>query len=79
MPLIVSGPLVVSPDREVTSMINIADLFELFGEIAGIDVHQVVPSRILWIRLPMLPYLTNPNQPSIRTSNFTQAPTTSTQ
>ncbi len=73
VPLIVSGPLVVAPDREVTSMINIADLFQLFGEIAGVDVHQAVPSSHILDSMSMLPYLTNPNQPEIRTSNFTQA------
>jgi hypothetical protein len=73
VPLIVAGPLVNSPDREVTAMINVADLFQLFGEIAGVDVHQVVPSTHVLDSQAMLPYLTNPNQPSIRTSNFTQA------
>lgn len=73
VPLIVSGPLVVSPGREVTSMINIADLFELFGEVAGIDVRQVVPPSHTLDSASMLPYLVNPNQASIRTSNFTEA------
>lgn len=71
VPLIVSGPLVVSPDREVTSMINIADLFQLFAEIAGLDVHQVVPPTHTIDSVSMLPYLVNPNQAEIRTSNFT--------
>jgi hypothetical protein len=73
VPLIVSGPLVVSPNREVTSMVNITDVFQLFGEIAGIDVHKVVPKSHILDSQSMLPYLTNPNQPSIRTTNFTQA------
>ncbi len=73
VPLIVSGPLVASPDREVTSMVNIADLFQLFGEIAGVDVHKAVPPSHILDSQAMLPYLTNPNQASIRTSNFTQA------
>jgi hypothetical protein len=72
VPLIVSGPMVESPDREVTSMVNIADLFQLFGEIAGIDVHKVVPKSHILDSRSMLPYLTNPTQPSIRTTNFTQ-------
>ena len=72
VPLIVSGPMVASPDREVTSMVNIADLFELFGEIAGIDVHKVVPKSHILDSQSMLPYLTNPTQPSIRTTSFTQ-------
>jgi len=70
VPLIIAGPLVNNPDRVVSSMVNVADLFELFGEIAGIDVHKTVPRPI--DSASMLPYLRNPNQPSIRTTNFTQ-------
>lgn len=72
VPLIVAGPLVASPGREVTAMVNVADLFQLFGEIAGINVREVVPPSHILDSAAMLPYLTNPNQPSIRTSNFTQ-------
>ncbi len=70
VPLIVAGPLVQSPDRIVSHMVNVADLFELFGEIAGIDVHATVPRTI--DSVSMLPYLLNPDQPGIRSSNFTQ-------
>ncbi|HSF33590.1 MAG TPA: sulfatase-like hydrolase/transferase [Candidatus Tectomicrobia bacterium] len=72
VPLIVAGPLVNAPDREVQHMVNIADLFELFGEIAGVDVRKVVPKSHLLDSASMLPYLTNPDQESIRQSNFTQ-------
>jgi len=52
-------------------MVNIADLYQLFGEIAGIeDVQARVPRKIDAQR--MLPYLTQPDQGSIRTWNFTQ-------
>jgi hypothetical protein len=70
VPLIVAGPLVKSPSRAVTSMTNIADIFQLFGEIAGLDVHKTVGRDI--DSQPMLPYLTDPKQASIRTTNFTQ-------
>jgi hypothetical protein len=70
VPLIVAGPLVRRPDREVPSMVNIADLYQLFGEIAGIDVPQSVPRTIDSVAL--LPYLVNPRQSSIREWNFTQ-------
>jgi hypothetical protein len=70
VPLIISGPLVVAPNREVTSMVNIADLFQLWGEFVGIDVHQVDPHII--DSMSMLPYLTNPQQGDIRQVNFTQ-------
>ena len=70
VPLIVAGPVVVQPNRAVNAMVNEVDIFQLFGELAGIDVHQAVP-RIL-DSYSMLPYLTNPNQGSIRDYNFTQ-------
>jgi hypothetical protein len=70
VPLIVAGPMVRRPNRDVNSMVNIADVFSLFGEVAGIDVHQAVP-RILDAR-PLAPYLTNPNQASIRDFDITE-------
>ena len=71
-PLIVAGPLVVGPGRSVAHQVNAVDLFQLFGEIAGVDVRAVVPPTHVLDAEPMLPYLTNPNQPSVRKYNFTQ-------
>lgn len=70
VPVLVSGPLVVQKNRDIDHMVNIADMFELFGEIAGANVHQLVPRTI--DSRAMLPYLTNPKQKSIRKQNFTQ-------
>ena len=70
VPLIVSGPLVVQPNRNVEHMTNMVDVFQLFGEIAGIDVKKAVP-RII-DSAPLMPYLTNVDQSSIRSLNFTQ-------
>lgn len=71
VPLIVAGPMVNSPDREVGNMVNIADLYELFAEVAGIEnVHDVVPRAL--DSAPMLPYLTTPGVASQRDYNFTQ-------
>jgi arylsulfatase A-like enzyme len=70
VPLIVAGPQVKKPDRSVTHMVNIADLYQLFGELAGIDVPASVPHTL--DSMAMLPYLTNPKQNSIRSFNFTQ-------
>ncbi len=72
VPLIVAGPLVSAPNREVGAMVNVADLFQLFGEIAGVDVRKAVPASHILDSASVLPYLTNPEQGSIRTSNFTQ-------
>lgn len=72
VPLIVAGPLVNGQDRDVMPMVNIADVFELFGEIAGVDVHKTVPKSHILDSVSMLPYLTNPKQDSLRKTNFTQ-------
>jgi arylsulfatase A-like enzyme len=72
VPLMIAGPMVSSPNRDVESMVNIADLFQLFGEIAGIDVRKAVPSSHILDSAPMLGYLTNPDPPSIRKTNFAQ-------
>ncbi|WP_255561306.1 sulfatase-like hydrolase/transferase [Polynucleobacter sp. Fuers-14] len=69
-PLIVAGPMVAAPDREVDHMVNMVDLFQFFGELAGLDAHALVPRTIDSVGL--LPYLTKPDQSSLRTINFTQ-------
>ncbi len=72
VPLIIAGPLVKSPEREVSAMVNVADLFELFGEIAGVDVHKAVPKSHKLDSKPLLSYLTRPKTKNIRKFNFTQ-------
>jgi hypothetical protein len=69
VPLIVAGPLVVAQNRDVEHMVNMVDVYRLFGEIAGIDVATAVPRTI--DAAPLLPYLTKADQSSIRTLNFT--------
>jgi len=68
-PLIIAGPQVVQPDREVDHMVNMVDLFQFFGELAGLDVHKEVPRTVDSVGI--LPYLTNPDQASLRSINFT--------
>jgi hypothetical protein len=68
-PLIVAGPPVASPNREVDHMVNMVDLFQFFGELAGIDVHKAVPRTL--DSAPLLPYLSDPGQASLRSINFT--------
>jgi hypothetical protein len=70
VPLIVAGSVVASPNRDVAHMINTVDIFQLFGELAGINVPRAVPRMV--DSAPLLPYLVNPNQASVRSVNFTQ-------
>jgi len=74
VPLIVAGDRVKHPGRTVDALINEADLFELFAAVAGVNVHDptVVPASHTLDSQPMLPYLTNPGQQSIRKFSFTQ-------
>lgn len=71
VPLIVAGPQVAAPNREVDHMVNAVDLFQFFGELAGVDAHREVPRTLDSVGL--LPYLTQAGQPSLRTVNFTMA------
>lgn len=72
VPLLMAGPMVASPGREVPHMINSADLYRLFAEAAGADVDAAVPSHRPVDARPALAYLENPAQPSIREFNFTE-------
>ncbi len=73
VPAIVAGPVVKRPGRQVKAMVNIADLYQLVGELAGIDVHASVPAIV--DAESMLPYLKNPNRASIRKTNYTEVGT----
>lgn len=73
VPLIVAGPQVVQPGREVEHMVNTVDLFQFFGELAGIDVHKRVPRTVDSVGL--LPYVKQPAQGTLRSINFTQSGT----
>lgn len=72
VPLVVAGPLVAEPGRDVEAMLNSADLYALFAEIAGIDLSEVLPANRTVDAHPVLPYLTNPAQDAVRATNFTE-------
>lgn len=82
-PMIVAGYGVVQPGRSVGDLVSVVDLFQLFGEIAGIDVHSAVPPERALDSQPVLPYLRNADADAIRSTVFTeigdgQKPTTVT-
>jgi len=72
VPLIVAGAQVAAPNRDVAAQVNIADLYQLFGELAGIDARKEIPNTRALDAVSMLPYLTNPAQTSLRQTNWTQ-------
>lgn len=70
-PGLVVGPGIVEPGRAVDAMVNIVDLYQLIGELAGIeDVHAEVPRPL--DSQSLKPYLDDPWQVPIRTSNYTE-------
>jgi arylsulfatase A-like enzyme len=71
-PMIVAGPGVAQPGRTVGNLVSVVDLFQLFGEIAGIDVHDAVPSGRMLDSQAVLPYLRNASQAPIRSTAFTE-------
>ncbi len=69
VPGFVSGPE-AKKGGQVNRMVNIADLYQLFGELAGIDVHASVTATV--DAESMLPYLKRPGRASIRQTNYTE-------
>lgn len=69
VPLVISGPMVEQPDRNVEHMINAVDLFQLFADTAGVDLDELVPRGT--DAQEMLSYLSDPQRDSVREYNFT--------
>jgi arylsulfatase A-like enzyme len=72
VPLVIAGAGVASPGRSVDAMVNVADLYQLFGEAAGVDVRATVPATHALDAKSMIGYLRDPNAPAVRAFNFTQ-------
>ncbi len=72
VPLLVAGPVVQQPGREVPHPVNATDLYRLFADIAGADVDGAIPASRPLDAQPVLPYLADPAQPAIRAVNFTE-------
>lgn len=72
VPLLVAGPMVKEPGREISHQVSSPDLYQLFAEIAGANVADNVPDNRPVDAQPMLAYLTDPGQAPIRTLNFSE-------
>ncbi|CAM5217694.1 hypothetical protein CDEF62S_05675 [Castellaniella defragrans] len=72
VPLLIAGPMVQQPGREITHPVSSPDLYRLFAEIAGADVAASVPANRPLDAQPMLAYLTAPDQGAIRSLNFSE-------
>lgn len=72
VPLIVAGAGVTSPGRSVDNLVNITDLFQFFGDVAGLKVKEIVPPSHQLDSKPLIPYLTSPAAQPVRETSFTQ-------
>jgi arylsulfatase A-like enzyme len=72
VPLIVAGGFVQSPGREVAELINVTDLFQFFGDVAGLNVAEVVPPSHQLDSKALMPYLLSPSAPPVRTTSYTE-------
>ena len=71
VPLVIAGPRVQNPGREVSHMTNTVDLYRFFGEAAGINVSKVVPDSHTLDSKRLMPYLLDPSHGPIRKTNYT--------
>ncbi|MHC4512785.1 MAG: sulfatase-like hydrolase/transferase [Planctomycetota bacterium] len=72
VPLIVSGPTVKSPGREVKALVHSVDVFDTIAELSGLDARKVVSAGVEIDSISIVPYLTNPNQSPLREFVYTE-------
>lgn len=65
VPLIVSGPG-VSAGAATDALVNSADLFATTLELSGADLAEVLPEDLVHDSTSFLPYLSDPDRPSLR-------------
>ena len=66
VPLIVSGPSVVEPGREVRAVANTVDLFATVLQLAGVDLEASLPPELPIDSISLVPYLLDSYQPPQR-------------
>ena len=71
VPLIVNGPSVVAPGRDVTGLVGVSDVFATLIELAGVDAGTFPPALTL-DSISLVPYLQDPLQTSLRTTVYSE-------
>ena len=74
VPLIIAGPLVEEPGREVTALVDTTDVFSTVAEIAGVDTRSSERKAAGPIdSMSLVAYLTDPDAPSLRKRVYTES------
>jgi len=80
VPMIVTSPLITSPGGTSDALVHVVDVFASVTALAGIDSHSLTrpdllggpDQEIVTDGISFLPYLVDPNQPSIRQTVYTE-------
>ena len=72
VPLLISGPKVVNPDRSSAALVNSVDLYATMLELMDIDVSATLPNTITLDSVSMMPYLTDSTHSSPRSWIFAE-------
>jgi len=72
VPLIVTGPKVVEPGREVGALVNTTDLYHLLASLGGVDMTDPVINVRLDARA-LSPYLEDAHASFVRSTNFSMS------
>jgi arylsulfatase A-like enzyme len=72
VPLVVTGPLVREPGREVTALVNVVDLFPTLLQIADVDAGPLAAAGTKFDGVSLLPYLVDPAAPAQRSWIYTE-------
>jgi len=71
VPFIVAGRSVAKGARS-RALVNTSDVFATVAELAGVDLERVMPPGVKLNSVSLVPYLKNPDRPSIRTVVFSE-------
>lgn len=66
VPLLVSGPIVVAPGREVSALVDPTDLFATVCELQGLDARAQVPASVALDSISFMPHLRSATAPLVR-------------
>jgi len=66
VPLIISGPMVRNPGRDVHALVSSTDLFATCLDLAGLQLPEDLPTGLVTDSSSLVPYLTDPHAPAQR-------------
>ncbi len=72
VPLIVAGPAVTAPGREVSSLVAAVDLFATALDLAGVDAASAVGAGVALDSVSFAPLLRDPDHPPVRSMVFAE-------